>query len=109
MTDQPAPPRSTPVRIRRGFEGVLFNSRWLMAPFYVGLMVALAVLFLKFLRMLWEFMLHAPGAKSTETILEALSLIDVTLVGNLILLSPASRHQAIRIGPCGSPRSISPD
>jgi hypothetical protein len=54
---------------------VLFNSRWLMALFYVGLMVALAVLFLKFLRMLWEFMLHAPGAKSTETILEALSLI----------------------------------
>ena len=81
MTGQPALPRFTPVRIRRGFEGVLFNSRWLMAPFYVGLMVALAVLFLKFLRMLWEFMLHAPGAKSTETILEALSLIDVTLVG----------------------------
>src|SRR6516164_7895921 len=93
MTDQPALPRSTPVRIRRGFEGVLFNSRWLMAPFYVGLMVALAVLFLKFLRMLWEFMLHAPGAKSTETILEALALIDVTLVGNLILIVVFSGYE----------------
>ena len=33
----------------------------------------LAVLLLKFLRMLWEFILHAPGAKSSETILDALS------------------------------------
>ena len=105
MTDQPAPPRSTPVRIRRGFEGVLFNSRWLMAPFYVGLMVALAVLFLKFLRMLWEFMLHAPGAKSTETILEALSLIDVTLVGNLILIVVFSGYENFvsRIETSGNP------
>ena len=105
MTDQPVPPRSTPVRIRRGFEGVLFNSRWLMAPFYVGLMVALAVLFLKFLRMLWEFMLHAPGAKSTETILEALSLIDVTLVGNLILIVVFSGYENFvsRIETSGNP------
>ena len=105
MTDQPALPRSTPVRIRRGFEGVLFNSRWLMAPFYVGLMVALAVLFLKFLRMLWEFMLHAPGAKSTETILGALSLIDVTLVGNLILIVVFSGYENFvsRIETSGNP------
>jgi len=93
MTDQAAPSRSTSTRIRRGFESVLFNSRWLMMPFYVGLVVALAVLFLKFLRMLWEFILHAPGAKSTETILDALSLIDVTLVGNLILIVVFSGYE----------------
>ena len=95
MTDQPAPSPPRPVleRIVRGFEFVLFNSRWLMAPFYVGLIVSLAVLFLKFLRMLWEFMRHAPGAKSTETILDALSLIDMTLVGNLILIVVFSGYE----------------
>jgi uncharacterized membrane protein YqhA len=104
MTEQPAPlPRPGSERVRRGFEYVLFNSRWLLAPFYVGLVVALAVLLLKFLRMLGEFILHAPGAKSTETILDALSLIDVTLVGNLI----GSTHRRIRIGRSGSPGSIS--
>ena len=64
MSEQPAlsqPQRPIAKRVQRGFEYVLFNSRWLMAPFYVGLVVALAVLFLKFLRMLWEFVLHAPG------------------------------------------------
>jgi uncharacterized protein (TIGR00645 family) len=98
-------PRPVSERIRRGFEYVLFNSRWVMAPFYVGLVVALAVLFLKFLRMLWEFMLHAPGAKSTETILDALSLIDVTLVANLLLIVVFSGYENFvsRIDTSGNP------
>jgi uncharacterized protein (TIGR00645 family) len=95
MSEQAAPSQASPAqeRVRRGFEYVLFNSRWLMAPFYVGLVVALAVLFLKFIRMLWEFILHAPGAKSTETILDALALIDVTLVGNLLLIVVFSGYE----------------
>jgi uncharacterized protein (TIGR00645 family) len=106
MSDQPAPsPRSAPEKVRRGFEYVLFNSRWLMAPFYVGLVIALAVLFLKFLRMLWEFMQHAAGAKPSETILDALSLIDVTLVGNLILIVVFSGYENFvsRIDTTGNP------
>jgi uncharacterized protein (TIGR00645 family) len=112
MSDQPAPspPRpdssiSAPGRVRRGFELVLFNSRWLMAPFYVGLVVALAVLFFKFMKMLWEFILHAPGAKSSETILDALSLIDVTLVGNLLLIVVFSGYENFvsRIDTTGHP------
>ena len=43
MTDQPAP-ASRPSPILRAIEYVLFNSRWIMAPFYFGLVVALAVL-----------------------------------------------------------------
>lgn len=98
-------PKPAQERVRRGFEYVLFNSRWLMAPFYVGLVVALAVLFLKFVRMLWEFILHAPGAKSTEAILNALSLIDMALVGNLILIVVFSGYENFvsRIDTSGNP------
>ena len=105
MTDQAAPSRSTSTRIRRGFESVLFNSRWLMMPFYVGLVVALAVLFLKFLRMLWEFILHAPGAKETDIILGVLSLIDVSLTANLILIVVFSGYENFvsKIDPGGHP------
>ncbi len=106
----PASPDSSAVRsasekARHGFEYVLFNSRWLMAPFYVGLVVALAILFLKFIRMLWEFILHAPGAKSSETILDALSLIDVTLIGNLLLIVVFSGYENFvsRIDTAGNP------
>ena len=108
MSEQPAlsqPQRPIAKRVQRGFEYVLFNSRWLMAPFYVGLVVAIAVLFLKFLRMLVEFILHAPGAKSSETILDALALIDVTLVGNLILIVVFSGYENFvsRIDTSGNP------
>jgi uncharacterized protein (TIGR00645 family) len=96
MSDQPAPASQTNPVLRgigRGIDAVVFNSRWLMAPFYLGLVIALAVLFLKFLRSLLEFILHAPGAKSSETILEALSLIDITLVGNLVLIVVFSGYE----------------
>jgi uncharacterized protein (TIGR00645 family) len=95
MSETPAP--SQPDRMRkamaRGAETALFNSRWLMAPFYVGLIVAIFVLLLKFVRMLWEFILDAPGAKSTDTILGVLSLIDVVLVANLILIVVFSGYE----------------
>lgn len=92
-------------RAEYGFESLLFNSRWLMAPFYVGLVVALAVLLLKFARMLWEFVLHASGYKSTEVILDALALIDVTLVANLILIVVFSGYENFvsRIDTSGNP------
>jgi uncharacterized protein (TIGR00645 family) len=95
MTEQPAPYRPNPTlkRIEHGLENVLFNSRWLMAPFYLGLVASLAVLLYKFLLMLWEFILHAPAAKETDIILGVLSLIDVSLTGNLILIVVFSGYE----------------
>ncbi|TKW77690.1 MAG: TIGR00645 family protein, partial [Bradyrhizobium icense] len=76
MTEQPASsnyqPNPTAKRIERGFEAVLFNSRWLMAPIYFGLVVSLAVLMLKFAMVLWEFIVHAPGSKESDIILGVL-------------------------------------
>jgi uncharacterized protein (TIGR00645 family) len=71
----------------------LFNSRWLMAPFYLGLVICLAVMLFKFFMKLWEFILHAPAAKETDIILDALSLIGVSLVGNLILIVVFSGYE----------------
>ena len=95
MTEQPAPyqPNPTLKRVENGLESVLFNGRWLMAPYYLGLVVSLAVLLYKFLLMLWEFILHAPAAKETDIILGVLSLIDVSLTGNLILIVVFSGYE----------------
>jgi uncharacterized protein (TIGR00645 family) len=95
MSEQPAPDRPIPhlKRVEHGLESVLFNSRWLLAPFYLGLVVSLAVLMLKFMMMLWEFILHAFGAKESDIILGVLSLIDVSLTGNLILIVVFSGYE----------------
>jgi uncharacterized protein (TIGR00645 family) len=95
MTEQPAPykPNPTLKRIEHGFESILFNSRWLMAPFYLGLVICLAVMLFKFFKKLWEFILLAPSANEADIILGALSLIDVSLVGNLILIVVFSGYE----------------
>jgi uncharacterized protein (TIGR00645 family) len=95
MTEPPAPYRPNPTlkRIESGLESVLFNSRWLMAPFYLGLVFCLAVMLFKFFTKLWEFILHAPVATEADIILGALSLIDVSLVGNLILIVVFSGYE----------------
>jgi uncharacterized protein (TIGR00645 family) len=107
MTEQPAPlPSKSPLkRAEYGFESLLFNSRWLMAPFYLGLVVSLAVLLLKFCMMLWEFIIHAPGSSESDIILGVLSLIDVSLTGNLILIVVFSGYENFvsRIDPRGHP------
>ena len=107
MTEQPAPYRPNPKlkRIENGFESLIFNSRWLMAPFYFGLVVSLAVLLLKFCMILWEFIIHAPGSKESDIILGVLSLIDVSLTGNLILIVVFSGYENFvsKIDPGGHP------
>jgi hypothetical protein len=37
-------------RIERFLELLIFNSRWLLAPFYIGLVAAIAMLLVKFLQ-----------------------------------------------------------
>jgi len=104
MTEQPAPHRR-PNPVERGLESLLFNSRWMMAPFYLGLVVSLAVLLLKFCMVLWEFILHAPGSKESDIILGVLSLIDISLTGNLILIVVFSGYENFvsKIDPGGHP------
>jgi uncharacterized protein (TIGR00645 family) len=107
MTEQPTPYRPNPTlkRVERGFESLIFNSRWLMAPFYFGLVASLAVLLLKFCMLLWEFIVHAPGSKESDIILGVLSLIDVSLTGNLILIVVFSGYENFvsRIDTSGNP------
>ncbi len=72
--------------VEKVLERGLFASRWLMAPMYVGLVGALLVLMLKFVQGLAEFALHAWDANESQTVLAILSLIDLTLAGNLLLI-----------------------
>jgi uncharacterized protein (TIGR00645 family) len=95
MTEEPAPQRRRTVlkRIEWVLESLLFNSRWLMAPFYLALVVSLAVLLYKFSLLLFEFILHVQSAKESDVILGVLSLIDVTLTGNLVLIVVFSGYE----------------
>jgi len=70
----------------RQFEGALFASRWLLAPFYAGLALALGILLIKFLGELGHIALTAFKASESDVILGVLSLVDLTLTGSLLVI-----------------------
>lgn len=72
--------------VERVFEKVLFASRWLMAPMYLGLVLALGLLSVVFVRELALYLPQALDMKGEDAILVVLTLIDLTLAGNLLLI-----------------------
>jgi uncharacterized protein (TIGR00645 family) len=70
----------------RVLEKFLFASRWLMAPMYLGLVLALGMLAVVFLRELFQYAPQVMTMKAEDVILVVLTLIDLTLAGNLLLI-----------------------
>jgi uncharacterized protein (TIGR00645 family) len=70
----------------RWLEAALFSSRWLMAPFYVGLVLALVALLVVFVGELVSEVSRIGQLNPERAILMALSLIDLSLAGNLVLI-----------------------
>lgn len=77
---------SEPNRAERGLEKLLFASRWLMAPMYLGLVVALGMLAVVFLRELFHYAPEVMTMKGEDVILVVLTLIDLTLAANLLVI-----------------------
>ena len=67
-------------------EKTIFNSRWLLAPFYLGLVLGIILLFIKFFQELWHMTTHVFSASEADVIVGALALIDMSLVASLLLI-----------------------
>src|SRR5688572_21836772 len=61
-------------------------SRWLQAPLYFGLIVAQGVYVYHFMIELWHLVHKAPELKETELMLIVLTLIDVVMIANLLIM-----------------------
>ncbi len=85
---------SDPNPVERGFEQTLFGARWLMAPMYLGLVVALAMLVVVFLREVAYYAPQVMSLSADKTILVALTLIDLTLAANLLLIVLFSGYES---------------
>lgn len=74
------------MRIDHRLESFMFAGRWILAPFYIGLLFALGLLLFKFLKGLLEFAPMVFSHSDAEVIVSLLQLIDVVLVANLLLI-----------------------
>ena len=72
--------------MEKAFERLLFASRWLMAPMYLGLVAVLGMMLAVFLRQTFYYVPQALTMSAETAILAALSLIDLTLAANLLLI-----------------------
>jgi uncharacterized protein (TIGR00645 family) len=79
--------------IERIVETIVFNSRWLVAPFLFGLIIGLAALVFKFVIKLAEFVMQIPAAPPADVIIGILTLVDLTLVANLIVIVICSSYE----------------
>ncbi|MGI5309361.1 TIGR00645 family protein [Rheinheimera sp. WS51] len=75
------------------FERLMYASRWIMAPIYLGLSLALLALGIKFFQEIWHIIPIIFTMKEIDLILVVLSLIDITLVGGLIVMVMFSGYE----------------
>ena len=98
-----------PERIREmlesALEGTLFASRWLLAPFYLGIVLGIIILLIKFMQELFHLAMKAFAASEADIILGVLTLVDLSLTGSLLLIVMFSGYENFvsKIDPGGHP------
>ncbi len=97
-------------RVENALEKVLFASRWVLAPFYLGLAISLVILLIKFAAELFHLMQVAFTMTESDAILGVLALVDLAFTGSLVIIvifsgyeNFVSRidHSGTRTGPNG--------
>jgi uncharacterized protein (TIGR00645 family) len=74
-------------------ESLFYASRWLLAPIYIGLSLALILLGIKFFEEVIHFFPLVFSASESELVLTVLSLIDLALVGGLLVMVMFSGYE----------------
>ncbi|MGN6573582.1 MAG: TIGR00645 family protein [Pseudolabrys sp.] len=82
--DEPRVPPDAPAL--RPLPQLIFSSRWLQLPLYLGLIVAQAVYVVLFLKELWHLVEGAIKYTEQEMMLIVLGLIDVVMISNLLIM-----------------------
>lgn len=75
------------------FESILYSARWLLAPLYLGLSLALIALTVKFFQEIIHLFPVLLATKETDLVLTILSLIDLSLVGGLLIMVMLSGYE----------------
>jgi uncharacterized protein (TIGR00645 family) len=74
-------------------ERLLFACRWLLAPLYLGLGLALLALGIKFFQEAFHLIEHIMVSSEADLVLTVLALIDIVLVGSLIVMVMFSGYE----------------
>lgn len=79
--------------MERLFETLMYASRWLLAPIYLGLSIAVLLLGVKFFQELFHVIPALLETPEVDLILLTLTLIDIALVGGLLVMVMLSGYE----------------
>ena len=84
---------------------LIFSSRWLQLPLYLGLILAQCVYVFLFLKELLHLIQAAPGLTEQSIMLIVLGLIDVVMISNLLVMVIVGGYETFvsRMGLQGHP------
>ncbi|MDO4441275.1 MAG: TIGR00645 family protein [Moraxella sp.] len=68
------------------FSKIIFASRWLQLPIYLGLIVVQLIYAYKFLKSLWHLIVNLGTMNENAIMLAVLGLIDVVMIANLLVM-----------------------
>jgi len=86
MTDTQRSSRPESARRLSLLARLIFGSRWLQLPLYVGLIGAQAIYVLLFLKELWHLGASWDDVTEQQIMLAVLGLIDVVMISNLLVM-----------------------
>jgi uncharacterized protein (TIGR00645 family) len=72
--------------IGRGIQSAVFFSRWLVAPFLLGMAFCLVLILFRFFADLFQLAIKVPTLGWHDLLVDVLNLIDLTLTANLVLI-----------------------
>lgn len=81
------------LRLEHFIERVMYASRWIMAPVFLGMSLILLALAIKFFQELYHFVPHILEVDDGQVILKLLTFIDLTLIGSLTLIVMFSGYE----------------
>lgn len=79
--------------LEKTIEKLLFASRWILAPVYLGLSLALIFLGIKFFQEVYHVAFHIIQIEEPDLVLTLLSMIDLVLVGSLLVMVMFSGYE----------------
>lgn len=79
--------------VERLIERLLYASRWVLAPIYLGLSLALVAIAIKFFEELWHTIGHILAISEPDMILAVLGMIDMALVASLVVMVMFSGYE----------------
>ena len=80
-------------KVETFFERLLFTSRWILAPIFLGLALALIALGIKFFQEAWHLFSEIFISNEADLVLSVLAMIDMALVGSLIVMVMFSGYE----------------